>query len=361
VAARVRERPPEVARAGRVDPRLWNALGWSVAGHVLVVVVALVLAVYAPAPTMFELPPGGPVVDLVSPRGDSKIFKVGPLAKASGQKATAAKDTVKPEPPQSEPPKTEPPKVEPPKPEPPKVEPKPEPAKPEPPKVEPKPEALPEPKKLEPKPEPKKPEPKPEPKKPEPKKPEPKKPEPKPEPPKPEPKTEPKTPQAQVEPAKPSEPASAPKDAPKDGLPQAEPLPGQADAGSSKPGVAAQGGGQTPGAGQSGDPNGGGGGAGNRSPEFYAYFAYMYESVKAQWVWAGQQDATLAATVRFSILADGSIADARVTERSRSALYDESALNAVRATGGLTPPPPNVRADFEDVELVFRAGDLMQP
>jgi len=33
----------------------------------------------------------------------------------------------------------------------------------------------------------------------------------------------------------------------------------------------------------------------------------------------------------------------------------------VRATGRLTPPPPAVRADFEDIELVFQAGDLMQP
>jgi TonB family protein len=127
------------------------------------------------------------------------------------------------------------------------------------------------------------------------------------------------------------------------------------------PGAGAPGAGRVTEGGQSGDPNGGGGGAGNRSPEFYAYFAYMYESIKAQWVWAGEQDATLAATVRFSILADGSIADAQITERSRSSQYDESALNAVRATGSLTPPPASVRADFEDIELVFRAGDLMQP
>ena len=39
----------------------------------------------------------------------------------------------------------------------------------------------------------------------------------------------------------------------------------------------------------------------------------------------------------------------------------DAALNAVRATGSLTPPPASVRADFEDIELVFRAGDLMQP
>src|SRR6185369_11295598 len=118
------------------------------------------------------------------------------------------------------------------------------------------------------------------------------------------------------------------------------------DAGSSKPGVAAPGAGQTEGAGQSGDPNGGGGGEGNRSPEFFAYYAYMCESIKAQFVWAGEQDASLAATVRFSILADGRITDVRLTERSRSPQYDESAINAVRATGSLTPPPANVRADF---------------
>lgn len=368
MAAFARERPPEVARAPLVDPALLRAIGWSLLAHFAVVGLALLLAFFAPAPTMLDLPPGGPVVDLVSPRGDSKVFKVGPLAKASGAKGTS-KAPPKPEPPKPEPKKPEPAKPEAKKPEPPKAEPpKPEPPKPEPPKVEPKPTAIPEPKKPEPpKPEPKKPEPKkpeekkPEPKKPEEKKPEPKKPEEKkPEAKKPEPaKPEPKKPEpAKPEPAKPAaaEPAKPAAPAEKPGGTTGSP-----DAGSSKPGVAAPGGGTAADGGRSGDPNGGGGGTGNRSPEFYAYFAYMYESIKAQWVWAGEQDATLAATVRFSILADGNIADVRVTERSRSPLYDESALNAVRATGGLTPPPASVRADFEDVEFVFRAGEMMQP
>ncbi len=351
----VRERPGLAVRAGRIDPRLTRALGWSAAGHVLLVIGALLFALYAPAPMMFEAPPGGPVVNLVSPRGDSAVFKVGPLATPSGRRPQAPKEAVKPpEPPQPEPPKVEP-KPEPPAPEPTKVEPKPEP--PAPPKVEPKPEALPEPKKVEPKPEPKKPEPKPEPKKPEPK-PEPKKPEPKPEPKKPEPKVAPKKPKPEpkVEAKKPEPPAP---EAPK--AIEAKPEPAAPGAVAPSPGAGAPGAGRTQDAGQSGDPNGGGGGAGNRSPEFYAYFGYMYRTIKEQWVWTGEQDATLAATVRFSILADGNIADVRVTERSRSALYDESAINAVRATGALTPPPPSVRSDFEDVELVFRAGDLMQP
>ncbi len=136
---------------------------------------------------------------------------------------------------------------------------------------------------------------------------------------------------------------------------------GNPDAGSSKPGVVSSGGGTADEAGSSGDPGGGGGGQGNRSPEFYAYFGYMYRTIKDQWVWAGEQDATLAATIRFSILPDGSIAAARITERSRSPLYDESALKAVRATASLMPPPASVREDFADVELVFQAGDLMEP
>lgn len=371
MAAPVRERPNEAVRAGRVDPLLLRSIGWSLGAHVLVVAVALVGALFAPEPTRFELPPGGPVVDLVSPRGDSKVFKVGPLATPSGRRAkppTSSQPPAppKPEPPKAEPakpeppapPKAEPPAPEPPKPEPPKVEPKPEPPKPPPPKVEPKPDALPPPK----------PEPKPEPKKEEPKKPEPKKPEPK--------KEEPKKPEPKKEEPKKSEPASKPgaetkapdkKAGEKTAPPDAKPGPDQKGE-PEKPGsVANTQGAGAPGAGkqteggQSGDPNGGGGGAGNRSPEFYAYFAYMHASIKAQWVWAGEEDSTLAATVRFSILPDGTITDVRITERSRSPVYDDSALNAVRATGSLTPPPASVRADFEDVEFVFRAGEMMQP
>ena len=114
------------------------------------------------------------------------------------------------------------------------------------------------------------------------------------------------------------------------------------------------------GGGAPGMPGGGGGGTGTRSPEFYAYFAYLYELIKSEWVWAGDQDPTLAVAIRFSILPDGRITEARITERSRIALFDESAINAVRATGSLSPPPAGVRSEFADVELVFRAADLAQ-
>src|SRR4029079_11003710 len=81
--------------------------------------------------------------------------------------------------------------------------------------------------------------------------------------------------------------------------------------------------------GTSGDPRGGGGGPGNRTPEFYAYVGHIYRSIKEQWVWGGEQDMSLATTIQFSILADGSITDVRISQRSRNPLYDESAINAV--------------------------------
>lgn len=353
MAAPVRERPNEAVRAGRVDPLLLRSVGWSFGAHVLVVVVALLVALYAPKPTRFE-PPPGPVVDLVSPRGDSKVFKVGPLATPSskGRPTTSTKPPAppKPEPPVAEPapePKPEPPAAEPPKP----VEP---PRPVEPPKPEPKPDALPPPK----------PEPKPEPRKEEPKKEEPKKEEPKKSEPK---KEEPKKPAAKKPDAKPDPKAADAKPSAKTAPPDAKPGPDQkgepekAGSAANNSGAGAPGAGKQTEGGQSGDPNGGGGGAGNRSPEFYAYYAYMYACIQAQWVWPGKADSTLAATVRFSILPDGTITDVRITERSRSQVYDDSALNAVRATGGLTPPPASVRAEFEDVECVFRPEKMMQP
>ena len=55
MVAPVRERPPEVARAGRFDPLFARSLGWSFVGHVFVVAAALLFALYAPAPTKFLL------------------------------------------------------------------------------------------------------------------------------------------------------------------------------------------------------------------------------------------------------------------------------------------------------------------
>jgi len=372
MVAPVRDRPPAVVRPGGpagMDPRLVQALGWSFAGHILVILGVILYALFGPAPVRFEPPPGGPVVDLITPRGDSAVFKVGPLAKPSGRSAPAPKpEQPKPQP-QAEAPKPEPPKPpeakqpEPPKPpEPKQAEPPkpPEPKKAEPPPkpVEPKPKALPEPKPTPP-PEAKKPEPKPEPKKPEPPRPEVKKPEPKPQPKKPEPpKPEVKKPEPAAEPSNAGAKPEVKKPTP--GKPPAKPAPDSPASAAPTSNPGAPGPAHETEGGNSGSPDGGGGGAGNRSPEFYAYFAYMYQTIKSQWVWAGDEDASLAATVRFSILADGSIANVRITDRSRSSTYDDSALNAVRATGSLTPPPASVRSDFEDVELVFKAGDLLQ-
>jgi len=137
VALRARKRQ---GQAAWVDPRLWSALVWSAAGHVLVVVTALLAAWIAPAPNPFDLP-AGPMVDLMALGGDSAVMKVGPLAKKGGGKVPAAKKPVAPSPevkPAEEPRTPSDSAVVPP---PPKPEPKPE-VKPEPkpvPKPEPKP------------------------------------------------------------------------------------------------------------------------------------------------------------------------------------------------------------------------------
>ena len=103
---------------------------------------------------------------------------------------------------------------------------------------------------------------------------------------------------------------------------------------------------------------GGGGGTPQFGPEYYAYFEYMLRTIRAEWVWRGSRDQGLAVGVRFSILSDGRVADVRLVRRSINPHFDQSVLNAVRSVEALTPAPPRYRAQFSDVELIFRPGDL---
>jgi TonB family protein len=80
-------------------------------------------------------------------------------------------------------------------------------------------------------------------------------------------------------------------------------------------------------------------------------------SIKANFVWGQDSDPELAAVIAFSILADGSVSRVRPVESSGNLHFDRAAINAVRSTVDLGPPPEKYRGDFGDFELKISAGD----
>ncbi len=299
-----------MARVTGADPQLIRAFYLSVAAHGgLVVMATLASLLIAGTPKYLGAEVYG--VDLLSVGPGSKLMNVGPLGKKAGPPAKPKavlkpKAVVKPKPPPKPEPKPEP--VVKPKPTPkPKPVPKPEPAPAPKPKPVPKPEPAPAPKpKPAPAPQPKpvaKPEPRPEPKPAV----------------KPKPEAQPQT--ATPRPSEPSAPAA----------------PGSGN--SASPASA---------------PGGGGGG------QFSAYAAYMVRTIKDAWVWRGGGSPDLAVVVGFSILGEGRLARIRIIKPSADSHFDQSVLNALRSIKALSPPPARARADFEDVQLVFRPGDANQ-
>jgi len=75
--------------------------------------------------------------------------------------------------------------------------------------------------------------------------------------------------------------------------------------------------------------------------------------------WANPlQDASLSATVRFNIAADGAVSGARVERSSGNVAYDAAALRAVHAVRTLPPPPPKYAAEFREFQLVFKQDEV---
>ena len=83
----------------------------------------------------------------------------------------------------------------------------------------------------------------------------------------------------------------------------------------------------------------------------------MLDTIRSTWVWTGNPDADLAATVRFSILPDGRIANVRIETKSGNPYYDQSVLNAVRGVTSVGPPPPEYRNEFSEFEITFRPSN----
>ena len=65
--------------------------------------------------------------------------------------------------------------------------------------------------------------------------------------------------------------------------------------------------------------------------------------------------ATLSAEVRLSISPSGTLSNPRVTKPSGNQYFDDSCVQAVKATGRVPPPPAGFKRGFT---LVFEGKDL---
>ena len=104
-------------------------------------------------------------------------------------------------------------------------------------------------------------------------------------------------------------------------------------------------------------PGSGAGGGVVRGTEYILYKRRMESRIRDSWVWVGHDD-RLEAVIRFTVAADGEVADVRTTRPSGDPAYDASAERAVRAANPLGMVPPAYRREFADVEMTFRARDL---
>ncbi len=94
---------------------------------------------------------------------------------------------------------------------------------------------------------------------------------------------------------------------------------------------------------------------GSDSPDFaFAYYlAQVRQAIAAQWSAPAGVPAGTRVVVRFRIARDGSVRDARVTEASGNAWFDQSALRAVAITRRLPPLPAGYAANELGIHFGF--------
>jgi len=89
-------------------------------------------------------------------------------------------------------------------------------------------------------------------------------------------------------------------------------------------------------------------------------FSEIFEAVHKNWstptgLVSDSELATLSAEVRVSISADGLLGNPKVIKSSGNQYFDDSCVQAVKATGRVPPPPPGfkrgIRLGFEGKEL----------
>ncbi len=92
--------------------------------------------------------------------------------------------------------------------------------------------------------------------------------------------------------------------------------------------------------------------------EFLRYYNTLIDTLRRNWVWAGDAGAGLSVSVGFSVRPDGSLAAVRLLSESGNAGFDRSVENAVRSAGMIEPPPDRYRKEFSEVIIRFNSDDL---
>jgi colicin import membrane protein len=85
----------------------------------------------------------------------------------------------------------------------------------------------------------------------------------------------------------------------------------------------------------------GGGGIGD------VYAAQIAMAVKPNWEWPAQAQGSLSVVLFLKLNAAGRVLDVRVAESSGNAVFDSSAVAAVRVTQVLPPPPSPAHREIE--------------
>jgi TonB family protein len=105
-------------------------------------------------------------------------------------------------------------------------------------------------------------------------------------------------------------------------------------------------------------------GTSNQAVNGDEYATAIYEAVHKNWSTptgfvSDSELATLSAEVRVSISADGVLGNPRITKPSGNQYFDDSCVQAVKATGRVPPPPAGLAARFKRGSLlVFDGKDL---
>jgi colicin import membrane protein len=91
--------------------------------------------------------------------------------------------------------------------------------------------------------------------------------------------------------------------------------------------------------------------------DFILYKNQVEGIIKRNWTWVGTNP-NLTVKVGFRIREDGEIVDVRILQSSGDAGYDQSVLQAIRASTPLPPPPEKYRDVFGDYRIDFVSGNL---
>jgi TonB family protein len=94
------------------------------------------------------------------------------------------------------------------------------------------------------------------------------------------------------------------------------------------------------------------------------YATAIYAAIRQHWTTptglvSDSELATLSADVRVSISAEGTLGNPRVTKSSGNQYFDDSCIQAVKATAKVPPPPANLATRFKrGTILAFEGKDL---